>query len=43
MKSIVGINNHSRDDNHKVKCYQKSDSNEGVLISLPLYKSKNVM
>jgi len=42
-KSIVGINHCSGDDNQKVKCYQKSDSNEGVLVSLPFYKLKNVM
>ena len=30
------------DDYHKLKCWKKQQSNEGVLVSLPFYKLENV-
>ena len=42
LQSIVGINQCSRDNYHKLKCCQKQQSNEGVLVSLSSYKLENV-
>ena len=42
QKSIVGINQCSRDNYHKLKCFQKQQSNDGILVSLPFYKLENV-
>ena len=42
LKSIVGLNQCLCDDYHKLKCCQKQQSNEGVLVSLPFCKLENV-